>query len=190
MSWETWGSGRVDVPIGSHPPFSFLFCGVVENLKVEVNDNHHTLSHHYRLMAAWPTVDGPSHTAVVSEFTLSGGMLDIAPKDLVRLTTDIAVRTAQYTAAHILSNIAAVIANYPMSPEAKNQIIAALVMALPNFDDSEACKSPVGKHLVRTREDFMHAAVSARFRHRTTLEEYKAYSVGMYDTTEIKRRMK
>ena len=189
MSWKTWGSGRVDVPSGSHSPFSFLFCGVVESLKVDVDAHHHGLSCHYRLMAAWPTV-GATHTAVVSEFTLSGGMLDIAPKELVRLTTDIAVRTAQYTAAHILSNIAAVIANYPMSPEAKNQIIAALVMALPNFDDSEACKSPVGKHLVRTREDFMHAAVSARFRHSTTPVEYKAYSVGMYDTTEVKRWIK
>jgi CBS-domain-containing membrane protein len=88
----------------------------------------------------------------------------------------VARSVAQYTAANIFSNIAAVIANYPMSPEAKNQIIAALVMALPNFDDSEALKSPVGKGLVRTREDFLHAAVSARFRHRTTPDEYYGYN--------------
>jgi hypothetical protein len=112
----------------------------------------------------------------IMEFDYSDPSGALPPKDLANLVNEVAIRTATYTAAHVLSNLAAVIANYPMSPEAKDQIITALVMALPNFDDSEACKSPVGRHLVRTRGDFIHAATHAVFRHRTTPDEYYGYN--------------
>ncbi|MFO0006035.1 MAG: hypothetical protein ACK559_33415, partial [bacterium] len=96
--------------------------------------------------------------------------------------------------AHMLSNIAAIISRYPMSQEAKDQITAALVMALPNFDDSEALKSPVGKGLVRTRTEFMHAAKTAYFHldKQITEDAIREYIRGtsVYDTTEIKRWIK
>lgn len=172
MTWKT--GGRVDVPAGTHASHSFMFCAAAKTLRVQVVDNFHARVASCRLTAAWPVTDAYSHSMDIAEFIIGNAQASDS-KDMARLTNEVATRTAQYTAAHMLSNIAAIISNYPMSPEAKNQIIAALVMALPNFDDSEACKSPVGNHLVRTREDFMHAAVSARFRHRTTMDEYLAY---------------
>jgi len=195
MSWQTWGYGAVDVFIQPSKGYgySFLFQAAAPSIHVAVEtfSDYQRYAERARIHV---TTDGTHRTRdgeiILLDLAAPPGEKLPDTKSMSAAFEAVARSVAQYTAANMLSNVAAVIANYPMSPEAKNQIIAALVMALPNFDDSEALKSPVGKGLVCTREDFMHAAVSTRFRHRTTLEEYKEYSVGMYDTTEVKRRIK
>jgi len=179
MSWQTWGYGPVHVPIqpSKGHGFSFLFQAAAPSIRAVTE----TLSDYQRYterarIQIW--ADGGQRDGEIILFDLAAPPGETLPdtKSMSAAFEAVARSVAQYTAANIFSNIAAVIANYPMSPEAKNQIIAALVMALPNFDDSEALKSPVGKGLVRTREDFLHAAVSARFRHRTTPDEYYGYN--------------
>lgn len=182
MTWRTWGRGSVDVPIqhSKEYGFSFLFQAAAPSVHVTTE----TFSDYVRYAERTRfhvTADGTHRTRTrdgeIILFDLAAPPGERLPdtKSMTAAFEAVARSVAQYTAANMLSNVAAVIANYPMSPEAKNQIVAALVMALPNFDDSEALKSPVGKGLVRTREDFIHAAVSARFRHQTTVTDYLAY---------------
>lgn len=178
MTWKTWGSGRVDVPPGEGHGYSFTFCEVSPGLHVhetEVNRGRFR----FCLSANLPAIggSGSNRGRDIVEFDYNDPVHSLPPKLLAGLIEEVAMRTAQYTAAHVLSNLAAVIANYPISQQARDQIITAVVMALPNFDDSEACKSPVGKYLVRTREDFIHASMHARFRYQVSPTDlFKSYN--------------
>jgi hypothetical protein len=198
MSWQTWGYGAVHVPHA----YTFPFQASADSIRVQVHTEHdaYTLRTRYRfvVLADFPGYD--TRQTEIAEFSVteSGSVRDERPypaKDhLQNLAETVARSAASYTAAHMLSNIAAIISRFSMSQEAKDQIISALVMTLPNFDDSEQLKSPVGKGLVRTRAEFIHAARTARFStdRQATEDAIREYMKGtsVYDTTEIKRWLK
>jgi hypothetical protein len=198
MSWKTWGYGPVHVPHA----YTFPFQATADSIRVQIHTDVNNFSlrtiYTFRVLADFRGY--APHETEIARFAMSeddssrdGGKMP-EKAHLQHLAEIVARAASQFTAAHMLSNIAAIISRYPMSQEAKDQITAALVMALPNFDDSEALKSPVGKGLVRSRTEFMHAAKTAYFHHDTRLTEdvIREYTQGMsvYDTTEIKRWIK
>jgi len=198
MSWKTWGYGPVHVPHA----YTFPFEATADSIRVLVHEERNSFSmrttYEFRVRANF--LGYASRETEIAGFAMpeayssrGGGRMPEKPH-LQHLAETVARAASRFTAAHMLSNIAAIIARYPMSQEAKDQIIAALVMALPNFDDSEALKSPIGKGLVRTRTEFMHAAKTAVFHHDRQLTEdvIREYIQGtsVYDTTEIKRWIK
>lgn len=198
MSWQTWGYGAVHVPHA----YTFPFQAAVDSITVQTRTEHNAYAlrttYRFVVLADFPGYD--TRQTEIAEFnvTESDSLRDGRPypaKDaLQNLAETVARSAASYTAAHMLSNIAAIISRFSMSQEAKDQIISALVMTLPNFDDSEQLKSPVGKGLVRTRAEFIHAARTAFFAtdSQITGDAIREYmkNTSIYDTTEIKRWMK
>lgn len=194
MSWKTWGYGPVHVPHA----YTFPFEATADSIRVrtETHRSYTTFQTEVRfqMFAAFGGYSQKDTEILRFEFSVFDERRLPEQREQQELVETVARAASRFTAAHILSNIAAIISRYPMSQEAKDQITAALVMALPNFDDSEALKSPVGRGLVRTREDFLHAAKTAYFHHDKQLTEdaIREYIRGtsVYDTTEIKRWIK
>lgn len=195
MTWKTWGYGLVHVPQNvPHGGYSFPFDSSAHRIRAQTE----------------VVVDPYDFTSVMRSCMWFDHELNLRPReseivafeirfpDASRLLTEenitesfskMAQGVARYTAAHLLSNLAAVIANFPMEQSVKDQLIVAIVMALPNFDDSEQLKSPVGKFLVRTRDDFMHAAHNAEFHNRrTSLTEYLKSPMDATTTHTITRK--
>ncbi len=188
MSWQTWGYGPVHVPYD----YTFPFQASADSIRIRTEEwkdpQGHKTSLRFQIFAEFPGY-GPNASEILRyEITVSDESHLPPQHELQDLFGTVARSAASYAAAHMLSNIAAIISRYPMSQEAKDQIISALVMALPNFDDSEQVKSPVGRVLVRTRAEFLHAARTAFFANDS--REYITKNTSPYDTTEIKRRMK
>lgn len=189
MTWKTWGYGPVHVPLRSTSRVGYTFpfdssAGRVQALtEYDRNMTDFTINLRTRI---WMDYDGlrPRETEVVSFEQRVPDQIGTINRVAIQANSVAAFKgltqqVSGYAAAHLLSNLAAVIANFPMEQSVKDQLIVAIVMALPNFDDSEQLKSPVGKFLVRTRDDFMHAAHNAEFQNRRTgLTEY----LGSLDT--------
>jgi hypothetical protein len=194
MSWKTWGYGPVHVPHA----YTFPFQATADSIRVraETQRSYTTFQTQVRfqMLAAFHGYNERDSEILRFEISVPDERRFPMKQEQQELVETVARAASQFTAAHMLSNIAAIISRYPMSQEAKDQITAALVMALPNFDDSEALKSPVGKGLVRTRTEFMHAAKTAYFHldKQITEDAIREYIRGtsVYDTTEIKRWIK
>lgn len=194
MSWKTWGYGPVHVPHA----YTFPFDATADSIHVRTETYRSYTSFRTRVRFRMFAGFGGYHQkdTEILQFEFSVGDERNLPdqREYQNLIEVVARAASQFTAAHMLSNIAAIISRYPMSQEAKDQITAALVMALPNFDDSEQLRSPVGRGLVRTRTEFMHAAKTAYFHNdrRLTEDAIREYIQGtsVYDTAEIKRWIK
>jgi len=186
MTWKTWGYGPVHVSQNvPHGGYTFPFDSTAHKIRAQVElvrDNYiFDTVMRSRIYFDYEANLSPARCEIVGfEIRFPDESRLPTEKNITESFARMAQGVACFTSAHLLSNLAAVIANFPMEQSAKDQLIVALVMALPNFDDSEQLKSPVGKLLVRTREDFMHAAHNAEFHNRRTgLTEY----LGSLDAT-------
>lgn len=185
MTWKTWGYGPVHVP--QHVPhggYTFPFDSTAHKIRAQVElvkDSYpFDTVMRSRIYFDYEAIHGPERCEIVGfEIRFPDESRLPTEKNITESFARMAQGVTYFASAHLLSNLAAVIANFPMEQSAKDQLIVAIVMALPNFDDSEQLKSPVGKFLVRTRDDFMHAAHNAEFQNRRTgLAEY----LGSLDT--------
>lgn len=195
MTWKTWGYGLVYVP--QHVPhggYTFPFDSTAYKIRTQSDVTRDAYDFRQVIRSRIWFDHGanlsPSHSEIVGfEIRFPDQSELPSEKNITESFTRMARGVTYFTAAHLLSNLAAVIANFPMEQSAKDQLIVAIVMALPNFDDSEQLKSPAGKFLVRTRDDFMHAARSAEFQNRRTgLAEYLSTPMDATTTHTITRK--
>lgn len=195
MTWKTWGYGPVHVPVrASHVGYTFPFdssAGRIQTQTEVVRGSFDFASvMRSRMWFDYEANLRPRESEIVAfEIRFPDESKLPAEKDITESFSKMAQGVARFASAHLLSNLAAVIANFPMEQSAKDQLIVAIVMALPNFDDSEQLKSPVGKFLVRTRDDFMHAAHNAEFQNRRiSLTEYLSTPMDATTTHAITRK--
>jgi len=200
MTWKTWGYGPVYVPPHvPHGGYTFPFDSTAYRIRTQTDVVRDTYSFSQVIRSrVWFDYEAnlrPSRSEIVGFEIRFPDQSEIpssrlpSEKNISGAFARMAQGVTYFTAAHLLSNLAAVIANFPMEQSAKDQLIVAIVMALPNFDDSEQLKSPVGNFLVRTRDDFMHAARSAEFQNRrTSLAEYLSTPMDATTTHTITRK--
>lgn len=195
MTWKTWGYGPVHVP--QHVPhggYTFPFDSTAYMIRTQtevVRDSYDFTSvMRSRIWFDYEANLRPQKSEIVAfEIRFPDDSKLPTQKNITESFSKMAQGVACFASAHLLSNLAAVIANFPMEQSVKDQLIVAIVMALPNFDDSEQLKSPVGKFLVRTRDDFMHAAHNAEFQNRrTSLTEYLSTPMDATTTHAITRK--